>query len=121
MTSATMHSPADSQRRLVLWLLVVALSDPPPVPVVRAEPLPAAEAAKREALARYALGRWRTRQDRPADAAKQLEALHDAQARDTYLEALGAAVFAGRLGGIGTLRATAEAALTAPPAPDPPA
>lgn len=54
------------------------------------------------------------------DAAKQLEALHDAQARDTYLEALGAAVFAGRLGGIGTLRATAEAALTAPPAPDPP-
>ncbi|MFO0848940.1 MAG: tetratricopeptide repeat protein [Gemmataceae bacterium] len=58
----------------MLWLLVVALSDPQPVPVVRAEPLPAAEAAKREALARYALGRWRNRQDRPADAAKQLEA-----------------------------------------------
>ena len=49
-------------------------------------------------------------------AAKRLEELDPALARETYLEALGAAIFAGRLGtGIG-VREAAEAARAAPPA-----
>jgi DNA-binding CsgD family transcriptional regulator len=52
------------------------------------------------------------------DAAKELERLDTAMARDTYLEALGAAIFVGRLGG--GLREAAEAARAAPPAPRPP-
>jgi DNA-binding CsgD family transcriptional regulator len=52
------------------------------------------------------------------DAAKRLEPLDGALARETYLEALWAASTAGRFGG-GVLEA-AEAARAAPPAPDPP-
>jgi DNA-binding CsgD family transcriptional regulator len=51
------------------------------------------------------------------DAAKRLEALDVGLARETYLEALGAAVFAGRLGGQCGLREVAEAARAAPPGP----
>ena len=55
------------------------------------------------------------------EAAKRLEPLDAGLARDTYLEALGAAIFAGRLGGGGRgVREAAEAARAAPPAPDPP-
>jgi DNA-binding CsgD family transcriptional regulator len=60
--------------------------------------------------------------DAPAlllDAAKRLEPLDAGLARETYLEALGAAIFAGRLGGAGDLRAAAEGATTAPPGPRP--
>ena len=53
------------------------------------------------------------------DAAKRLEALDAGLARETYLEALGAAVFAGRLGGQCGVREVAEAARAAPPGPQP--
>jgi DNA-binding CsgD family transcriptional regulator len=54
------------------------------------------------------------------EAARRLEPLDPALARETYLDALGAAVFAGRLGegtGVGEI---AEAARQGPPAPRPP-
>ena len=54
------------------------------------------------------------------DAAKHLEGLDDRLARETYLEALGAAIFAGRLGTHPTLREVAETARRAPAAPSPP-
>jgi DNA-binding CsgD family transcriptional regulator/tetratricopeptide (TPR) repeat protein len=53
------------------------------------------------------------------DAAGTLEALDVELARETYLEALGAAIFAGRLGGIDE-REAAEATRAAPAAPLPP-
>ncbi len=53
------------------------------------------------------------------DAAKRLEALDVGLARETYLEALGAAVFAGRLGGRCGVREVAEAARAAPLGPEP--
>jgi DNA-binding CsgD family transcriptional regulator/tetratricopeptide (TPR) repeat protein len=52
-------------------------------------------------------------------AAKRLEALDAGLARETYLEALGAAVFAGRLGGRCGVREVAEAARAAPLGPQP--
>ena len=54
------------------------------------------------------------------DAAKRLEGLDDRLARETYLEALGAAIFAGRLGTHPTLREVAETARAAPAQPSPP-
>jgi tetratricopeptide (TPR) repeat protein len=48
--------------------------------------------------------------------ARRLAPLDAGLARETYLEALGAAAFTGRLGSVG-LRETAEAARAAPPAP----
>ena len=54
------------------------------------------------------------------DAADRLERLGDGQARETYLEALGAAIFAGRLHGPSGLRNVAEAAAATRPAPQPP-
>jgi DNA-binding CsgD family transcriptional regulator len=54
------------------------------------------------------------------DAADQLGRLVDGQAREAYLESLGAAVFAGRLLGQSGLREVAEAARAAPPASRPP-
>ncbi|HEV3283279.1 MAG TPA: AAA family ATPase [Solirubrobacteraceae bacterium] len=53
-------------------------------------------------------------------AAKRLEPLDVRVARDTYLEALFAALFAGRLGGARGVFEAAEAARAAPPAPQPP-
>jgi DNA-binding CsgD family transcriptional regulator len=53
------------------------------------------------------------------DAAKRLEALDGGLARDTYLEALGATIFVGRLGAQGGARA-AEAARAALRGPQPP-
>jgi DNA-binding CsgD family transcriptional regulator len=60
--------------------------------------------------------------DAPAlllDAAKRLEALDAGLARETYLEALGAAIFAGRLGGPCGVREVSEAARAAPPGSEP--
>jgi DNA-binding CsgD family transcriptional regulator len=60
--------------------------------------------------------------DAPAlllNAAKAFEGLDDGVARETYLEAFGAAMFAGRLGGRHGLREVAEAARSAPPRPQP--
>ena len=54
------------------------------------------------------------------DAANRLEQLDDGQAREAYLEALGAAVFAGRLNGRSGMREVAEAARAAPRGPQPP-
>jgi DNA-binding CsgD family transcriptional regulator len=54
------------------------------------------------------------------DAAAGLETLDDAQARETYLEAVGAAMFGGRLCPHGGIRMTAAAARAAPPGPQPP-
>jgi DNA-binding CsgD family transcriptional regulator/tetratricopeptide (TPR) repeat protein len=53
-------------------------------------------------------------------AARQLEALDPALARETYLEALGAALFAGRLYADSGVREAAEAARAAPAPPRPP-
>jgi DNA-binding CsgD family transcriptional regulator len=60
--------------------------------------------------------------DAPAlllDAARRLEPLDAAMARETHLEVMAAAMFAGRLGDKPGVRAAAEAALTAPAAPQP--
>lgn len=54
------------------------------------------------------------------DAAKRLEHLDDRLARETYLEALGATIFAGRLCTHPTLREVAETALAMPAQPSPP-
>jgi DNA-binding CsgD family transcriptional regulator len=53
-------------------------------------------------------------------AAKRLEPLDIGLARVTYLEALSAAIHAGRLGGRDLVRNTADAARRAPPSPQPP-
>jgi DNA-binding CsgD family transcriptional regulator len=53
-------------------------------------------------------------------AARRLEPLNAALARDTYLEGLGAAIFAGRLGGGPLLQQGAVATRAAPPAQIPP-
>jgi DNA-binding CsgD family transcriptional regulator len=61
--------------------------------------------------------------DAPAlllDAARRLEPLDAAMARETHLEAMVAAMFAGRLGDTPGVREAAEAAQHAPPAPQPP-
>ena len=54
------------------------------------------------------------------DAARRLEALDPALARETYLEALGAAMYAGRVNADSGVLEVAEAARAAPPAPQPP-
>jgi DNA-binding CsgD family transcriptional regulator len=54
------------------------------------------------------------------DAANRLERLDDGQAREAYLEAIGAAVFAGRLDVRGGPREVAEAARAAPRGSQPP-
>jgi DNA-binding CsgD family transcriptional regulator len=54
------------------------------------------------------------------DAARRLEALDPALARETYLEALGAAMYAGRVNADSGVLKVAEAARAAPAAPQPP-
>lgn len=54
------------------------------------------------------------------DAAQRLQPLDAALARDTYLDAFGAAVYAGRLAEPGTMARIAQAAQTAPATPGPP-
>jgi DNA-binding CsgD family transcriptional regulator len=54
------------------------------------------------------------------DAARRLEPLDAAMARETHLEAMAAAMFAGRLGADPGVGETASSALAAPPAPQPP-
>ena len=54
------------------------------------------------------------------DAARRLEALDPASARETYLEALGAAMYAGRVDADSGVLEVAEAARAAPAAPQPP-
>jgi DNA-binding CsgD family transcriptional regulator len=66
---------------------------------------------------------WTRGSDAPAlllAAARRLQPLDAQLARDTYLEALGAATFRGRLAREHGVREIAEAARTAPPPPGPP-
>jgi DNA-binding CsgD family transcriptional regulator len=61
--------------------------------------------------------------DSPAlllDAARRLQPLDAGMARETHLEALAAAMYAGRLGGNPSVREAAEAARAAPAPPQPP-
>jgi DNA-binding CsgD family transcriptional regulator len=95
------------------------------------ELLSAAELAPLDELQRARLERLRAEitfarrrgSDAPAlllQAARRLEPLDAAMARETHLEALAAAMFAGRLGGNPGVREAAEAAAAAPPSPAPP-
>jgi len=68
----------------------------------------------------FALRRGRDAPPLLLDAAGQLERLDPAMARETYLEALGAAMYAGRLGGESAVRKAAEAARAAAAAPQAP-
>src|SRR5579859_6352421 len=96
-----------------LGLLVAAEAGPP-------DPLRTAEVE-------YLRGQIATQQRRSSDgarlllsAARRLERLDAALARETYLEALAVAVWAGDLARPGGVRAAAEAARAAPPTPGPP-
>jgi len=95
------------------------------------ELLAAAELAPLDELQRARLERLRAEitfartrgRDAPRlllDAAQRLEPLDGAMARETHLEAITAAMFAGRLGGKPGVRETAEAARQAPAAQQPP-
>ena len=95
------------------------------------ELLATAELARLDELQRARLERLRAEiafartrgSDAPAlllDAARRLEPLDVAMARETHLEAISAAMFAGRLGNEPDVRAAAEAARAAPPAQQPP-
>jgi DNA-binding CsgD family transcriptional regulator len=86
-------------------------------------PLEELQRARLERLrAEIAFARTRGR-DAPAlllDAARRLEPLDAAMARETHLEAMVAAMFAGRLGDGPSVREAAEAAQAGPAAPQPP-
>jgi len=95
------------------------------------ELLATAELASLDELQRAQLERLRAEiafartrgSDAPAlllHAARRFESLDAAMARETHLEAIAAAMFAGRLGHKPGVRDAAEAALTAPAAPQPP-
>jgi DNA-binding CsgD family transcriptional regulator len=95
------------------------------------ELLAAAELAPLDELQRARLERLRAEiafarnrgSDAPSlllDAARRLDPLDAAIARETHLDAIAAAMFAGRLGGGPGVRETAEAAEAAPAAPQPP-
>src|SRR3954453_1790657 len=98
---------------------------------VALELLATAELAPLDELQRARLERLRAEitfartrgSDAPAlllHAARRLESLDAAMARETHLEAMAGAMFAGRLGDNPGVRDAAEAALTAPAAPQPP-
>jgi DNA-binding CsgD family transcriptional regulator len=88
-----------------------------------AGPLDDLQQARLERLRARLAFSWTRGSDAPAlllDAARRLAPLDARQARDTYLEAIEAAIFAGRLGNSGGLLEIAAAARSAPPAPRPP-
>jgi DNA-binding CsgD family transcriptional regulator len=78
-----------------------------------------ARVARLRAQMAFARNRGRDAPQMLLDAARAFEGLDDGLARETYLEAFGAAMFAGRLGGRHGLREVAEAARAAPPGPQP--
>jgi DNA-binding CsgD family transcriptional regulator len=93
------------------------------VVAVEAGPLDARSAAEVEHLrGQIALVQRRGREAGRLllNAARRLEPLDAALARETHLEALGTAAWAGDLDSPGALRAAAEAARAAPPGRDPP-
>ena len=77
------------------------------------DPLQRAQVERLRAQVAFALNNGRAAGPALLTAARRLEALDPAAARETYLEAMGAAVNAGRRGG-GDLRRAAEAARDAP-------
>jgi DNA-binding CsgD family transcriptional regulator len=90
--------------------------------IAQAGPLEQLERARVDLLQAQIVA-WSRGSDAPTlllKAARRLEPLDVGLARETYLDALSAALFAGRLGrGVGVLE-VAEAALAAPPSPQPP-
>lgn len=83
--------------------------------------------ALRTAEAQHLRGRIASDQGHPGEAsallltaARQLEPLDAGQSRETHLEALTAAIWAGDLSTPGAMVAAAQAARAAPPSPDPP-
>jgi len=82
------------------------------------DPLQRAGMERLRAQVAFVLNPGRTAGPPLLAAARRLEALDLAAARETYLSALGAAVYAGRLGG-GDLRRAAEAARAVPAGEDP--
>ena len=80
----------------------------------------AARLARLKAQIAFALRRGSDAPPLFLDAARRLAAFDPATARETYLDALAAAMFAGRLSvGPGVREIAAEAAAAAPPAPQP--
>jgi hypothetical protein len=84
------------------------------------EELERARVARLRAEIVFALRRGRDAPPMLLDAAAQLEALDPALARETYVEAVGAAMFAGSLDASFGVQKAAEAARSAPPPPLPP-
>src|SRR5918997_4209934 len=120
--------PADRGRRALAAAQAkfdAAASDAALKLLVTAElaPLDELQRARVERLrAEIAFVRRRGR-DAPAlllEAAQRLEPLDAGMARETHLEAMAAAMFAGRLGDEPDVRAAGEAAQAAPAAPQPP-
>jgi len=118
----------DPARRAARALAAAQATFEAGAPDVALELLAAAEMAPLDELQRGRLARLRAQiafarrrgSDAPPlllDAAKRLEPLDAGQAREAYLEALGAAVFAGRLNRRSRVREVAEAARAAPPGP----
>ncbi len=86
-------------------------------------PLDAMQQARLERLRARLAFSWTRGSDAPElllAAARRLAPLDARLARETYLEATEAAIFAGRLGSSGGLAEVAAAARNAPPAPSPP-
>jgi DNA-binding CsgD family transcriptional regulator len=86
-------------------------------------PIDALQGARTARLrAQIAFARRRGRDAPPLllDAARRLGPLDAAAAREAYLEAIAAAMFAGRLGAGPDVHEAAQAARSAPPAPEPP-
>jgi DNA-binding CsgD family transcriptional regulator len=84
------------------------------------DPLQRARLARLRGEIVFALRRGRDAPPLLLDAATRLEPLDPALAREAHLEALGAAMYSGRLSGSSAVRAAAEAARAAPAPPDPP-
>jgi len=84
------------------------------------DPLQRARLQRLRGQIAFALRRGRDAPPLLLGAAKQLEALDAALARETYLEAVGAAMYAGRFCADSGVRNAAEAARAGPAAPQPP-
>jgi DNA-binding CsgD family transcriptional regulator len=88
--------------------------------VGRLDELQRAQLERMRARIAFVTGRGRDAPSLLLSAARRLEPLDVRMARETYLEALDAAIFAGSLGSERGVLEVAEAARAAPPAPEPP-
>jgi DNA-binding CsgD family transcriptional regulator len=96
-----------------LGLLVAVEAGPP-------DPLRTAEVEHLRGQIAYDQGRGSAAARLLLSAARHLEPLNAGLARETHLEALGAAIWVGDLGSPGGLLEAAQAARAAPPGPEPP-